>query len=81
MPLIECPKEGCDWSTPIAYTDHPSGSYNHAFRLGRQRYRDHFEKEHYGENDRRDQGDPSSCGIQSSTSSTSEEASGTEAKE
>ena len=48
MPVIECIKEGCDWSTPVNYTDHPSGSYNQAFRLGRMRYNDHLEKEHNG---------------------------------
>ena len=72
MPLIECVKEGCGWSTPVNYTDHPSGSYNQAFRLGRMRYNDHLEKEHYGENDRRDQGDTSSDRAAASGTSDSE---------
>ena len=56
MPVIECIKEGCDWSTPVNYTDHPSGSYNQAFRLGRMRYNEHLEKEHNGDTDSNNQG-------------------------
>ena len=46
MPIFECPKEQCDWSTPVNYTDHPSGSYNQAFRLAHKRYQEHVKAQH-----------------------------------
>ena len=48
MPILECPKDECDWSTEVTYTDHPSGSYNQAFRLAHKRYKEHYKLQHGG---------------------------------
>lgn len=91
MPILECPKDECDWSTAVNYTDHPSGSYNQAFRLAHKRYQEHCKSQHdgrwegtitlkeadNGESNRGAKRDSDSGRIQSSPTSTQAETSET----